>query len=437
MMGNLKQGRADARVSLTAGRIKDFPLCEPGQQAFLWDTEVRQLAIRSTGTTKAFVFKSTLSGASLRLTIGDVRDWSISKAREEARWLQTLIDQGIDPREIRKQQAADNAASAKRSVTTLSAAIKEYVSAKRRSKDNLPLKPRTKADYLGMVAPAKVFENGDQGQAGALYALADKSIYDIDGDDIRSVHSAAMKRGERQAAYAAQVLRAVFNWFGVKVPGNPFDKDLPGRDRIAIPQARATGAPIPAERIGAWWRAVDQAANPESRDYIKFLMLTGCRVSEPKQIRVADCDLVAGRVVLRDTKNRKDHTILLSRQAYEVVKRNAKGKKTTDNLFALDNCKKTIATIERRSGTKFRLKDLRSTFASIAGGLVSAYILKSMMNHAGAGDVTAQHYVRLSDTDLRAGWQAVADYVESRGSEEVVAEVIEITKAKRSRRASA
>ena len=436
MSGNLKKGRIDARVNLTAGRIKGFPLCEPGNQSFLWDTEVRQLAVRSTGTTKAFVFKSTLAGSSIRLTIGDVRDWTISKAREEARRLQTLVDQGIDPREVKKQQEAEKAAIATKSATTLSDAIKEYVRDKRRDKDNLPLKPRTKADYLGMIAPAKVFENGGKGQAGALYALANKSIYEITGDDIRSVHAAALTRGERQAAYVAQVLRAVFNWFGVKVPGNPFDKDLPGRERIAIPQARATGEPIPAERIGAWWTAVGQAANPESRDYIQFLMLTGCRVSEPKLIKVADCDLVAGRVILRDTKNRKDHAILLSRQAFEIVKRNAEGKKPADVLFSLDNCKKTIATIERRSGTEFRLKDLRSTFASIAGGLVSAYVLKSMMNHAGTGDVTAQHYVRLGDTDLRAGWQAVADYVESKEAEKVAAEVIDIKTAKKARKVS-
>lgn len=433
---NLKAGRIDARVSLTAGRIKDFPLCPPGEQAFLWDTDVRQLAVRSTGTTKAFIFKSTIKGASLRLTIGDVRDWTISKAREEARTLQTLIDQGIDPREVKKQQEAEKAATATRSSTTLSDAIKEYVKDKRRSKDNLPLKPRTKADYLGMIAPAKEFENGGKGQTGALYALADKSIYEITGDDIRAVHSAALKRGERQAAYSAQVLRALFNWFGVKVLGNPFDKDLPGRERIAIPQARATGEPIPAERIGAWWRSVDQASNPESRDYIKFLMLTGCRVSEPKQIKVADCDLIAGRVILRDTKNRKDHAILLSRQVFEIVKRSAEGKKPTDVLFALDNCKKTIATIERRSGTEFRLKDLRSTFASISGGLVSAYVLKSMMNHAGTGDVTAQHYIRLGDADLRAGWQAVADYIESKAAEEAPADVIDIDAARRAREAA-
>ena len=55
---------------------------------------------------------------------------------------------------------------------------------------------------------------------------------------------------------------------------------------------------------------------------------------------------------------------------------------------------------------------LRSTFASVAEGLVSAAVLKRMMNHAVAADVTLGHYVAKSDAQLRAGWQAVADWIE-------------------------
>ena len=41
-----------------------------------------------------------------------------------------------------------------------------------------------------------------------------------------------------------------------------------------------------------------------------------------------------------------------------------------------------------------------------------ASALKRMMNHAAAGDVTLGHYVAKSEAQLRAGWQAVADFVE-------------------------
>ena len=53
-----------------------------------------------------------------------------------------------------------------------------------------------------------------------------------------------------------------------------------------------------------------------------------------------------------------------------------------------------------------------ASVASIAEKLVSSALLKRMMNHAAGGDVTLGHYVAKSEAQLRAGWQAVADFVE-------------------------
>ena len=63
----------------------------------------------------------------------------------------------------------------------------------------------------------------------------------------------------------------------------------------------------------------------------------------------------------------------------------------------------------RRTKTSER----RSTFASVVEGLVSAVVLKRKMNHAVAVDVTLGHYVAKGDAQLRAGWRAVADWIEA------------------------
>ena len=109
-----------ARTKLTAGRIRDFTCPADKTQAFLWDTEAPGLAVRATpGSTgrddskgKAFIFQGALNGKDLRATIGDVRAWNLDAARTEARRLQTLIDQGIDPREQKRERIT--AAEAKR-----------------------------------------------------------------------------------------------------------------------------------------------------------------------------------------------------------------------------------------------------------------------------------------------------------------------------------
>ena len=130
-------------------------------------------------------------------------------------------------------------------------------------------------------------------------------------------------------------------------------------------------------------------------------------------IRIGDVDQRAGRVLLRDTKNRSDHKLLLSKQALEIAKSNCAGRKAEDPLFPIVDARKTLAWINMRAGTNVQGHGLRATFASIAEELVSSALLKRMMNHATAGDVTLGHYVAKSEAQLRAGWQAVAGFVEA------------------------
>lgn len=413
-----------SRVRLTAARVRDFTCPADAKQRFLWDTEAPGLAVRATPPTarnpsglRAFVFQGKLKSRDVRITIGDTRTWDIGEAQAEARRLRMALDQGNDPRLDKAQRLERATAQPTPRSQTFGAAVEEYVRLKRRAKDNLPLKERTRRDYLGMVAAPKEFADGRSGVAGNLYELAEKPVDEISADDIRRVHDGLIQRGTRQAAYAMQVLRAVLNWHGVQVASNPFSREVAGRHRINIPQARGDGRPIPAEHIGVWWQAVQSVESQVSRDYFMFLTLTGMRVSEPKMVLVSDCDVGASRVVIRDTKNRSNHRVLLSRQAAEIVQRNIAGKEPGAHLFTLADGKKARRKIIERSGVDFRAKDLRATFASIAAGLVTAYTLKAMMNHAGTGDVTGTHYVQLSDADLRSGWQAVADFIDRRAAE--------------------
>jgi len=89
----------------------------------------------------------------------------------------------------------------------------------------------------------------------------------LTSDDIRGQYSSLLKRSNRQADYAMQVLRAVMRWHGVVVPGNPLGRETAGRDRIVLAPAKVIPAPIPPERLGAWWRASSKAPSQIAADY--------------------------------------------------------------------------------------------------------------------------------------------------------------------------
>ena len=309
---------------------------------------------------------------------------------------------------------------------TLAKALREYVEKKRRAKDGLPLKARTKADYLAMLEPGKTSKTGKKFADGELYPVAERLLSRLTADDIRGVYAALLQRSERQAVYAMQVLRAVLRWQGIVVAGNPLGRDTAGRDRIVLAPAKGNPSPVPPERLGAWWRAAAIAPSRVAADYYRFQLLTGCRGGEIhgnkrhgyEPIKVGDVDCDAGKLVLRDTKNRSDHKLLLSRQALEVAARHCSGRKPEDPLFPIVDARKTLAWINARAGTTVQGHGLRATFASIAEELVSGGALKRMLNHAAGGDVTLGHYVGKSEAQLRAAWQTVADFIDAAAARE-------------------
>lgn len=349
----------------------------------------------------------------------------LAAACAEAARIRALARDGVDwpaqeEARLRAEVAARDQAEREDGLT-VAKALREYVEKKRRAKDGLALKARTKADYLAMVEPGRTSKAGKKFCDGGLYSIADRLLSKLTADDIRAAHAALLKRAEREAVYAMQVLRAVLRWHGVMVPGNPLGRDTAGRDRIVLAPAKGNPSPIPPEKLGAWWRASAVAPSRIAADYYRFQLLTGCRGGEIhgdkrhgyEPIKVGDVDLDAGKIVLRDTKNRSDHKLLLSRQALEIAKRNCVDRKPEEPLFPIVDARKTLAWINASAETVVQGHGLRATFASIAEEIVSGGALKRMLNHAAGGDVTLGHYVGKSEAQLRAAWQAVADFVDT------------------------
>jgi integrase len=405
--------------------VARLPLPAEGYVIY-WCPETPGLGVRVSKTgDRAYIAQRRVDGKTVRRTLGKAAGAAAISA-EAARRLQLDVSSELQQGKDRLQEKRERAEKEKAEGVTLDEAVRDYVAKKRRGKDGKPLKDRTKADYLAMLEPGGTTKSGKPLQDGELYALGSRALVKITGDDMRELYGSLSKRSQRRAVYAMQVLRAVFNWHGVNVPDNPLSKAVAGRDRIVLPQTKGKPTPIPPERLGDWWRAALKAGSDEvggsalGGDACRFMVLTGCRPGEVfgsehvEGVRVRDVDLKGGRMVLHDTKNRGDHTVMLSRQALEIATERAKGKKPAALLFPIEDVGKSLAAINKAAGVVgVSPHNLRSTFASIAEELVSAYTVKRMVNHTDTGDVTGTHYIGKSEAQLRAGWQAVADFIEA------------------------
>jgi integrase len=380
-----------------------------------WCPSAPGLGVRVTSAgARAWIAERRVDGKTVRRTLGAVVGAG-AISRKAAEELQLDISSELQRGRDRLEQRRDQRAAAKADSRTLETALREYVKTKRRTKDGKALKDRTKADYLAMIEPAGKTKTGRPTLPGALHALAGKGLSKITGEDIRQLDRQLAPRGDRRRIYAMQVLRAVLRHEGVTIADSPLDKTTAGAKRISLPPTRGNPTPIPPHKLGAWWRAAC-GIHTAGADQLRFQLLTGCRPGElgPAGLKVKDFDLRGERVTLRDTKNRADHAVLLSRQASAIAHWHAQGQKPDAALFGIEDAGKTLALINAQAGVEgITAHKLRHTFASVAAGLVPHFTLRRMLNHISGGDVAAQHYVGVSDAELRAGWQAVADAIEA------------------------
>ena len=96
-----------AKIAFTASRVAKFRCPEDKAQAFMWDSSVQGLGLRATTAGKpAYVFQAMYQGKYLRLTIGSPDAWTIPQAQGKARELQRMIDEGKDPRNLKRDALA-------------------------------------------------------------------------------------------------------------------------------------------------------------------------------------------------------------------------------------------------------------------------------------------------------------------------------------------
>ncbi len=205
-----------AKVKLTAGRIASFHCGKDKGQEFLWCDSVPGLAIRSTkgSKQKKYIFQSKVSGKSIRVTIGDIKTWSIDGAQAEARRLQVLIDQGYDPRQVkaereaaRKESASANKSQQARESVTLGMAWNEYIEARKPQWSELHYRDHLRSMHAGGVIRKR---SGKKTIPGTLAALGNILLVNLTTEKVEEWARMEVMQRPARARLSLRLLQAFF-----------------------------------------------------------------------------------------------------------------------------------------------------------------------------------------------------------------------------------
>ena len=297
-----------AKIAFTAGRVSGFKCPPEKKQAFLWDATAPGLGLRATPAGKpAYVFQSVYQGKDLRITIGSPAAWSIPDAQAKARELQRLIDEGKDPRDLKREalavHAEKQAAAAARALTVGEVWPLYLENGKPKRRD--AWKPRYRADLEAMAAPGGEKKKRGQGttRPGPLYPLLALPLAGVNEDTLKSWYDREAVAGKHQAARALMMFRGFLRWCAAR----PEYRNLTDRDAgkaAAIVESlpsntRRTDA-LEAAQVPGWWAGVEQLSNRTASAYLRALLLTGARREELAALTWANVDFQWRKLTIAD-----------------------------------------------------------------------------------------------------------------------------------------
>ena len=411
-----------AKIAFTAGRVSGFKCPPDKKQAFMWDVTAPGLGLRATPAGKpAYVFQSVYQGKDIRLTIGSPAAWSIPDAQAKARELQRLIDEGKDPRDLKReaiaaveakrQQEQEQEQADKVAAVTVGEAWAAYVAERTPHWGDLHRKDHERLTRAG----GETSKRGTRGRgvtiAGPLHPLLGLALRDLTAPVIEAWAAREAQTRPTAARLAWRLLKAFLGWCAEQPEYAPV---LPSvnpaktkKAREALGKAGVKQDALLKEQLPAWFAAVQQIQNPIAAAYLQVLVLTGARPGEVLGLRWEDVntkwkgltirDKVEGERVIPLTPYVSHLLHSLPRRSDWVFPSTARGKDTEGQTLSIPRAPHTaacaVAGIEGLT-----LHGLRRSFKSLTEWLeIPAGVVAQIMGHKPSATAEKHYTVRPLD----------------------------------------
>ena len=304
-----------AKIAFTAGRVSGFKCPPDKKQAFMWDVTAPGLGLRATPAGKpAYVFQSVYQGKDLRITIGSPAAWSIPDAQAKARELQRLIDEGKDPRDLKReaiaaveakrQQEQEQEQADKVAAVTVGEAWAAYVAERTPHWGDLHRKDHERLTRAG----GETSKRGTRGRgvtiAGPLHPLLGLALRDLTAPVIEAWAAREAQTRPTAARLAWRLLKAFLGWcaeqpeYAPVLPSVNPAKTKKAREALGKPKAKDDS--LLKEQLPAWFAAVRSIGNPTVAAYLQTLLLTGARPGEVLAMRWDDLNTQWRGLTIRD-----------------------------------------------------------------------------------------------------------------------------------------
>lgn len=396
------------KVRLTDAFAKHASLPAGKTDHIFWDTDLTGFGLRVRATTQTYIAAYRPAGAgrsvpTKKFKLGSPNVMNASAARQAAKVTLGQAAAGKDP-------AAERAEEKRREKARVCGLLDRYEAA---------LKKRHYVDLPGTMSTLR----------RNLHPLRNRDVKTVAGSEIVAIRDKLTAGGLEGAAdnFFARC-RAFFSWcLNQKAidhhPTYAMRKEKRTRaDKLE--EGEVGRALSDEELVKVWMAALPSTTGPGDPsafgDYVRFLILTGCRRTEAsKASRTMLVDGVAGRLLVipkRITKSGRDHNLPVTNAISTVLGRRSLER---DLLFPswktgkpMQGWAKMLRKLAKVSGVDFTLHDLRRTFRTGLSKLrVDNDVGEICINHSRRG-LEAVYNRDSSGTEMRDAFTKWSEHVE-------------------------
>ena len=405
------------RAHLTLERIRKMTP-PTGPAVYFFDDAPKQLCVRVTQAgAKSYAYRGKLNGESIRITIGSTDAWNLDDARKEAKRLQTQIDNGDDPRQVKAdKQAATEAKKTdeKRKDVTVGEAWTAYVKARAHTWGDTHRRDHDVAVKEGGEKRGKGRRagQGDVTYPGLIHSLLTIRLADLTAERVQDWLEASNQRGKTEAAKCFRLLRAFINWCsereeykGIASPAAHAKREV----RDLLQKGRTKKLALQREQLPLWFESVRKISNPTAAAYLQTLLLTGARREELAQLRWSDCDFDWSSLHIKDKVSDDGRDIPMTPYVRSLLLAQPRRNEFvfSSPMSATGYLADPLTPLQKAMRTSglpnLSPHDLRRSFATLSEwSEVPAGVVAQIMGHS-ASAIAEKHYI-VRPLDLLRMW---------------------------------
>ena len=289
------------RIRFTKAALDRLSPDSGGQRYYVYDEAARGLCLSVSASTKTFYVLRKVNGRAERVKLGRYPDTTIEQARKRAGKVNSEIDAGINPNDLKRER---------RQELTLDELHSLYMERHARQRNRRP-------------------DNAENNYRRYLSTLGNRKLSDITRADVATLHARLGKDvGQVTANIALTLLRTMFNratewdvWKGANPTVGIRKYKEKSRDRFLQP-----------DEMPRFHESLRYVESDTTREFILMLLLTGARRGNVATMRWRELDLKRAVWRIPDTKTGEPYLIALSPEAVALLT-NCKAKASGEWVF--------------------------------------------------------------------------------------------------------